>query len=334
MIWPDLDRIPEEFVLYGGTAAALRFGHRKPRDFVFFSNSFPVSRLLDAALDLPFCKRYPSGISLREDQRSLTLKLYVRDAETYDDSEKYLKVILLSDRELVPGSVEEPDRILENNLKLASLMDIFAHKVWATANRSRAGDFIDVVEFIKQGYSLETAFGVSRSYAKKASKTWNIDVKKLREDYLGEASERFFSDAPEGAILKEAASNISLCRVFKRRIKMYDNLYDLKSGETHKYFQGSLSSGREKDIEDFISTHEWDYDPGLPKDPDRFLVFLLAFCPVSYYEDALLFGFTNDDFIRALENTPRDLFPFEADLNALRERFRMFRTPWSLRKYH
>jgi hypothetical protein len=37
-LWAEIDTTPEEFTLYGGTALALRFGHRASVDFDFFSN--------------------------------------------------------------------------------------------------------------------------------------------------------------------------------------------------------------------------------------------------------------------------------------------------------
>lgn len=37
-LWPELDATPEAFTLYGGTALALRLGHRASVDFDFFSN--------------------------------------------------------------------------------------------------------------------------------------------------------------------------------------------------------------------------------------------------------------------------------------------------------
>ena len=38
-LWPDLGETPEEFTLYGGTALALRLGHRTSLDFDFFSKA-------------------------------------------------------------------------------------------------------------------------------------------------------------------------------------------------------------------------------------------------------------------------------------------------------
>src|SRR5437868_11234831 len=36
-LWPELSETPAEFTLYGGTAIALRLGHRPSVDFDFFS---------------------------------------------------------------------------------------------------------------------------------------------------------------------------------------------------------------------------------------------------------------------------------------------------------
>ena len=38
-LWDELRQTPEEFVLYRGTALALRLGHRHSEDFDFFSNN-------------------------------------------------------------------------------------------------------------------------------------------------------------------------------------------------------------------------------------------------------------------------------------------------------
>src|SRR5215831_4790130 len=46
LLWPNLDAVPSDFVLYGGTALALQLGHRVSEDFDFFSSSgFDPDRL-------------------------------------------------------------------------------------------------------------------------------------------------------------------------------------------------------------------------------------------------------------------------------------------------
>lgn len=37
-LWPELDAVPSDFVLYGGTGLALQLGHRVSEDFDFFSS--------------------------------------------------------------------------------------------------------------------------------------------------------------------------------------------------------------------------------------------------------------------------------------------------------
>ena len=37
-LWPELARVPKSLVLYGGTAVAIRLGHRTSVDFDFFSS--------------------------------------------------------------------------------------------------------------------------------------------------------------------------------------------------------------------------------------------------------------------------------------------------------
>ena len=58
-LWTELDAVPSDFVLYGGTGLALHLGHRVSEDFDFFSSlgfepdrlraSLPFFRELDLA---------------------------------------------------------------------------------------------------------------------------------------------------------------------------------------------------------------------------------------------------------------------------------------------
>ncbi len=46
-LWNELHATPEHFTLYGGTALALQFGHRKSVDFDFFTReSFEADNLI------------------------------------------------------------------------------------------------------------------------------------------------------------------------------------------------------------------------------------------------------------------------------------------------
>src|SRR2546429_6402157 len=53
-LWPELSGTPEEFTLHGGTAIALRLGHRPSVDFDFFSSTpFNPDTLLPGVPYLP-----------------------------------------------------------------------------------------------------------------------------------------------------------------------------------------------------------------------------------------------------------------------------------------
>lgn len=52
-LWPALADVPDAFVLYGGTALALRLGHRSSVDFDFFR---PLRSIMTR------CSRFPSSL--------------------------------------------------------------------------------------------------------------------------------------------------------------------------------------------------------------------------------------------------------------------------------
>ena len=62
MLWARLSEVPRGFVLYGGTALALRLGHRQSVDFDFFT-SLPVDPG-ELAASVPFL----SGATLLDRQ--------------------------------------------------------------------------------------------------------------------------------------------------------------------------------------------------------------------------------------------------------------------------
>ena len=53
-LWQELDAVPPDFVLYGGTGLALQLGHRISEDFDFFSSSGFDPELLRSRL--PFLR--------------------------------------------------------------------------------------------------------------------------------------------------------------------------------------------------------------------------------------------------------------------------------------
>lgn len=137
-LWQELGETPPEFVLYGGTALALRLGHRISEDFDFFSNR-------------PF-----SPDSLRKGIG------YMQDAEIRQLEENTLTVIVNRDGPvkvsffggLKLNRVQDPDLMQDNRIKVASLLDVAATKLATIQQRAQARDYEDVLALADAGVGL------------------------------------------------------------------------------------------------------------------------------------------------------------------------------------
>jgi nucleotidyltransferase AbiEii toxin of type IV toxin-antitoxin system len=75
-LWPELFETLQEFTLYGGTAIALRLGHRSSIDFDFFANSpFTPSTLLLKKAKIPLAEMLASAAIIYGHQFSPLLSL-------------------------------------------------------------------------------------------------------------------------------------------------------------------------------------------------------------------------------------------------------------------
>jgi len=70
-LWTELTQVPQGFVLYGGTAMALRLGHRRSDDFDFFSNRDFSPAGLERRV--PFLR---SAIRLRSEPNGLVVRVH------------------------------------------------------------------------------------------------------------------------------------------------------------------------------------------------------------------------------------------------------------------
>ena len=116
-IWPKLNRIDPCFTLYRGTAIALQLGHRISIDFDFFSNrSFQSDEIL-AHLSSTFQVEevFQSGNNV------LTCSIISGD----------VPVLFSFFGNLGIGSLQKPLLQDSNNLKIASLEDLFVMKLKA-----------------------------------------------------------------------------------------------------------------------------------------------------------------------------------------------------------
>ncbi|HEY7392751.1 MAG TPA: nucleotidyl transferase AbiEii/AbiGii toxin family protein [Bryobacteraceae bacterium] len=139
-LWPELGMTPQGFTLYGGTALALRLGHRASADFDFFSNaSFDPD---DLARDVP----------------------YIRDAERVQVGPDTLTcrverggpVLVSFFGGLGLGQVAARERVWNMPLHVASPLDIAGTKAAVVQKRAEAKDYIDIDALLQHGIDLST----------------------------------------------------------------------------------------------------------------------------------------------------------------------------------
>ena len=145
-LWLELGSTPRDFVLYGGTALALRLSHRPSDDFDFFSNrSF-------AATDLMGRVPYLKGARIDQFQED-TLTCTV-------DRGDPVRVSFfggLADLK----RVKDPDTASDNGLQVASLLDIAAMKMSVIQRRAAYKDYFDIDALMSAGIELPEALAAA-----------------------------------------------------------------------------------------------------------------------------------------------------------------------------
>jgi Nucleotidyl transferase AbiEii toxin, Type IV TA system len=151
-LWPELRTASNlGFVLYGGTAIALRLGHRPSVDFDFFSD-----KLLDKAdlqNALPFIKRS----SVIQDQ-SDTFTILVPDSHLANE---HVKVTFFGDIDF--GRVGQPQFTDDDVLQVASLDDLLATKLKVILQRIEAKDYRDIAAMLAVGMDLSRGLAAART---------------------------------------------------------------------------------------------------------------------------------------------------------------------------
>ncbi len=137
-LWAELDQTPDHFTLYGGTALALRLGHRQSVDFDFFSQRpFDPTAL---ARDIPYLagsepvQLASHTLSCRLDRGGPVLVSFFGN----------LKLGEVAPREIAEGS----------KVHVASLLDIAGTKALTVQQRAQARDYIDIDALIRHGIGL------------------------------------------------------------------------------------------------------------------------------------------------------------------------------------
>ena len=134
-LWDELSAVPEEFVLYGGTAIALHLGHRESVDFDFFGNKpLDPTRLVPA---LPFL----AGAIVMQ-----------REPNTFSCTIDRGGVVKLSFFGLLGIPRLSPPLIApDNGLQVASLLDLAGMKASVVQMRAEAKDYIDIDALLTDG---------------------------------------------------------------------------------------------------------------------------------------------------------------------------------------
>lgn len=135
-LWDRLGDVPEDFVLYGGTALALHLGHRESVDFDFFSATpFRPGELLAEVSWL--------GRVEILDSRENTLVLLTPSE---------VRVSFFGGLDL--QCVAAPSVSTDNGIVIASLFDLAGTKAKALLDRSEWRDYVDIDELLRAGQDL------------------------------------------------------------------------------------------------------------------------------------------------------------------------------------
>ncbi len=138
------------FVLYGGTAIALRLGHRESMDFDFFS-----SRTFNHEAILLAVSALSDAIVIQEEPDTLTLSLDPRDP-----SQNTLKLSFFT---VGAGRVGTPEWTSDGVALVASLRDLMAFKLKVLLQRIEKKDYLDIHAMIQHGISLKDGLSCAKA---------------------------------------------------------------------------------------------------------------------------------------------------------------------------
>lgn len=146
LLWAELSQVPPYFALYGGTALALRLGHRQSVDFDLFGFCDITQSQLVASI--PFLSNCETT-----QQAANTMSVLVDRGGPVSVSFFGLPRLF---------ALEEPDRAPDNGLNIASLLDLAATKMSVVQVRAEAKDYLDIHALIMlAGIDLPVALGAA-----------------------------------------------------------------------------------------------------------------------------------------------------------------------------
>ena len=141
LLWDELESTPRPMVLYGGTALALRLGHRASEDFDFFTtDTFAYEDLLSR---IPYLE---GAVVVQAAENTLVCTV-----------ERHGRVQVSFFGGLDLKRIHEPEVSSGNRIRVASLLDLAGCKVAVVQQRAAAKDYIDIAALMRTGVDLPTA---------------------------------------------------------------------------------------------------------------------------------------------------------------------------------
>lgn len=165
--WPDLAGLSAfGYVLYGGTAIALRLGHRSSVDYDFFSDRPLDKAALRAAY--PFLtqatvlQETPDTFTVLETHTALTPSDPNASGVTGEDLAQSNEVKCSFFGGLGFGRIGTPGLTADGVAQVASLDDLLATKLKVLLQRVEAKDYRDIAALISNGVALDRGLAGAR----------------------------------------------------------------------------------------------------------------------------------------------------------------------------
>lgn len=212
-LWPALAEFKLDFVLYGGTAIALRLAHRESVDFDFFSTRHFQPGELRA--------RAPLLHATETLQASPDTLVVLKPGASGDVKLSFFGGLDLA-RVMPP--VENPD----NGLRVASLLDLAGTKVKAVQDRAELKDYLDLAALLRHGLGL---FDALRAAMTIFGNSFNPLVSLKALVYFEDGDVRGLGDG-ERRLLETQAAHVDLTRLTPFSLERIP--LDAKAGQNHK----------------------------------------------------------------------------------------------------
>jgi hypothetical protein len=152
LLWPELDSVPTNFVLYGGTALALQLGHRVSDDFDFFSPTGFEPRELHS--------RLPFFADLAPENPDVWVHWKPDNLEGFIDRGGIVKVAFFGGLDTL-RRVEDPRPAAGSRVQVASLIDLAGMKMRVIQARASWKDYIDIHALALNGIDLPLALAAA-----------------------------------------------------------------------------------------------------------------------------------------------------------------------------